>query len=156
MNGLSNTTFAPGNNITRAMFVTVLYRIEKEPSSAENTFEDIESGSYYEKAVGWANANGIINGVSDTAFAPNANITREQIAAIMFRYAKYKGTAPTGAWAIRLDYADTEDISDWAAEAVMFCKLKGIMQGKDGNLFAPKANATRAETAAILERYLQN
>ena len=138
------------------MFVTVLYRIEKEPSSAENTFEDIESGSYYEKAVGWANANGIINGVSDTAFAPNANITREQIAAIMFRYAKYKGTAPTGVWAIRLDYADTEDISDWAAEAVMFCKLKGIMQGKDGNLFAPKANATRAETAAILERYLQN
>ena len=138
------------------MFVTVLYRIEKEPSSAENTCEDIESGSYYEKAVGWANANGIINGVSDTAFAPNANITREQIAAIMFRYAKYKGTAPTGVWAIRLDYADTEDISDWAAEAVMFCKLKGIMQGKDGNLFAPKANATRAETAAILERYLQN
>ena len=138
------------------MLVTVLYRIEKEPSSAENTFEDIESGSYYEKAVGWANANGIINGVSDTAFVPNANITREQIAAIMFRYAKYKGTAPTGAWAIRLDYADTEDISDWAAEAVMFCKLKGIMQGKDGNLFAPKANATRAETAAILERYLQN
>lgn len=138
------------------MFVTVLYRIEKETSSAENTFEDIESGSYYEKAVGWANVNGIINGVSDTAFAPNANITREQIAAIMFRYAKYKGTAPTGVWAIRLDYADTEDISDRAAEAVMFCNLKGIMQGKDGNLFSPKANATRAETVAILERYLQN
>lgn len=136
------------------MFVTVLYRIEKETSSAENTFEDIESGSYYEKAVGWANVNGIINGVSDTAFAPNANITREQIVAIMFRYAKYKGTAPTGVWAIRLDYADTEDISDRAAEAVMFCNLKGIMQGKDGNLFSPKANATRAETVAILERYL--
>lgn len=94
--------------------------------------------------------------MSDTAFAPNANITREQFAAIMFRYAKYKGTAPTGVWAIRLDYADTEDISDQAAEAVMFCNLKGIMQGKDGNLFSPKANATRAETVAILERYLQN
>ena len=116
-------------------------------------FEDIKPGKYYSDAVRWAASTGIILGISETEFAPDDNITREQIAAIMFRYAKYKGSAPEGAWAIRLDYNDINDISDWAAEAVMYCKLKNIMLGDDANLFNPKNSASRAETAAILQRF---
>ena len=118
-------------------------------------FKDVSKDSYYANAVIWAAQNEIVNGISETEFAPNDNITREQIAAMMFRYAKYKGAAPTGAWAIRLDYADLESVSDYAAEAVMYCTLKGIMQGKDNNLFAPQDSATRAEIAAILNRFLK-
>lgn len=116
----------------------------------------MDSESWYTDAVYWARKNGIVNGVTDNEFAPNDNITREQMAAIMFRYAKYKNIAPTDNWAIKLDYADLEEISDWAAEAVMYCKLKGLIQGKDNNMFDPKHSATRAETAAILQRLTEN
>ena len=75
---------------------------------------------------------------------------------MMFRYAGCKGLLPNGDWAINLDYADLEKISDWAYESVMYCKLKGIMQGKDNNMFAPQDNTTRAESAAILQRFLEN
>ncbi|MGN0106720.1 MAG: S-layer homology domain-containing protein [Hominilimicola sp.] len=156
MLGVSDTEFAPESELTRAMFVTVLYRMENEPNMSDEIlgypFEDVEAESWYTDAVYWARLNGIVNGVSDEKFAPDDNITREQMAAIMFRYAKYKGIAPTGEWAIHLDYADLDDVSDWATEAVMYCKLNGIMQGKDNNCFAPKDNSTRAETAAILQR----
>ncbi len=154
--GTSDTTFEPDSDITRGMFITVLYRAEGEPSvDASETFTDIDKNAYYGKAVIWGKQNGIIQGVSDTEFAPDRNITREQMAAMMFRYASYKGAAPTGAWAIRLDYADLDSISEYAAESVMYCKLKGIMQGKDNNNFAPQDNATRAETAAILQRFIE-
>lgn len=160
MKGITDTEFAPENNITRAMFVTVLYRIENEPDMSSEIlgypFEDVDSKSWYTDAVYWARKNGIVNGVTDNEFAPNDNITREQMAAIIFRYAKYKNIAPTDNWAIKLDYADFEEISDWAAEAVMYCKLKGLMQGKDNNMFDPKNSATRAETAAILQRLTEN
>ena len=160
MKGITDTEFAPENNITRAMFVTVLYRIENEPDMSSEIlgypFEDVDSKSWYTDAVYWARKNGIVNGVTDNEFAPNDNITREQMAAIIFRYAKYKNIAPTDNWAIKLDYADLEEISDWAAEAVMYCKLKGLMQGKDNNMFDPKNSATRAETAAILQRLTEN
>ena len=112
--------------------------------------------SYYEKAVVWAKENGIVTGYSDTEFAPDDNITREQIAAIMYRFAQFKKTAPEGAWAIRLDYADLGDICDWAVEAVMFCKLKGIMLGNENNEFKPDNDATRAESAAIVERFIES
>ena len=157
MNGTDETHFAPDMPLTRAMLVTILYRLEGEPRvSGITSYSDLEPGQYYLDAVCWAQINCIANGISDTLFAPNDNITREQIAAIMFRYARYKETAPTGAWAIRLDYADLAEISDYALEGVMFCKLKGIMQGKGENNFAPKDNATRAEAAAILERFIKS
>ncbi len=160
MNGTSETTFAPNDNLTRAMLVTVLWRMEGEPGAARTTslegvFTDVQTGAYYETAVYWAKNIGIVNGVSETEFAPNDNITREQIAAIMHRYAQYKGTAPTGAWAIRLDYADLAEISDYAVEGVMYCKLNELMQGKENNNFDPKAYATRAEIAAILHRFIE-
>ena len=157
MNGTDETHFAPDMPLTRAMLVTVLYRAEGEPRvSGITSFSDLEKGQYYLDAVCWAQINGIANGVTETEFAPNQNITREQIAAIMFRYAQYKGVAPTGAWAIRLDYADLADISDYAAEAVMYCKLNNIMTGRENNNFAPKDNVTRAEAAAILHRFIEN
>lgn len=154
--GVSNTEFAPNDSLTRAMIVTVLYRAEGEPPVNKSIpFADVESGSYYEDAVIWANQNGIVNGVSETEFEPNVNITREQIAAIIYRYAMLKNTEHESALTIRLDYADSADISDYASEAVMYCKLKGIIQGRENNKFAPKENATRAEAAAILQRFLE-
>lgn len=154
-NGTGSRSFDPNMPITRGMLVTILYRSEGEPKASGNIpFADVAQDSYYANAVIWAKENGIVSGISETEFAPDVNITREQLAAIMFRFAKYKGTAPTGAWAIRLNYTDLESISDYAAEAVMYCTLKGIMQGRENNRFAPQENAVRAEAAAILLRFI--
>ncbi len=137
------------------MFIAVLYRMEDEPEADGGyTFTDVPSDAYYADAVAWASANGIVKGYSDTECAPDDIITREQAAAILFRYAAYKGEGPTGEWAIRLGYPDLDEISDWAAESVMFCTMKDIMVGRVSGEFDPKANITRAEGAAVFERYL--
>ena len=154
MSGVSDTEFAPNENVTRGMFVTILYRMDGEPNMGASTFTDVPSDAYYANAVAWANANGIVEGYSDTEYAPDDAVTREQAAAILFRYAAYKGEGPTGAWAIRLDYPDLAEISDWAAEGVMFCTMKDIMVGRVSGEFDPKVNITRAEGAAVFERYL--
>lgn len=157
MNGVSETEFAPNDKLTRAMLVTILYREAGEPETdAEMPFGDVLTDSYYSKAVAWAYKNGIISGVSDTEFAPEENITREQIAAIIYRYAKFRGVAPEGAWAIKLDYADLGEISDYAAEGVMYCTMQKIMKGKENNMFAPRDNATRGEIAAVLQRLIES
>lgn len=157
MNGISNGVFAPNEIITRGMFVTVLYRMEGRPEVEKTVpFEDIDLDAYYADAVIWAKKNGIVKGISETEYAPNDNVLREQIAAIMLRYARYKGIAPTGAWAIRLEYTDADQISDYAVEGVMYCTMKNIMQGKADNKFAPKDSSRRAEIAAILRRFIEN
>lgn len=156
-NGVTEDTFAPNDSITRGMFVTVLYRAYGEPNVNKTIhFSDVLIDTYYEKAVIWAYENGIVSGISENEFAPDENITREQIATMMLRYAKFMGVAPTGEWAIKLDYADTSEISDYALEGVMYCNLKGIMQGKDNNCFEPKSFSTRAEVSAIVERFIKN
>lgn len=156
-NGVSATEFAPRKPLTRAMLVTVLWRAEGKPYvNYAVPFTDVRKDAYYFEALRWAASEGIVKGVSESEFAPERNITREQIAAIMFRYAEYKNTAPVGAWAIRLDYRDLSDISDWAVEAVMFCKLRNIMTGDNTGAFNPKNNASRAEAAAILNRFLES
>lgn len=155
MSGVTDDTFGPDVTLTRGMLVTVLYRAAGAPAVNKSIpFGDVSSDSYYRDAVIWAQQNGIVNGVSETEFAPEDKITREQIATIVYRYAEYCGIAPQGAWAIKLDYSDLAEISDYATEGVMYCTLKGIMQGKDNNCFAPRDNATRAEIAAILQRIL--
>ncbi len=157
MNGMSNGVFAPHTLITRGMFVTVLYRMEGSPTVKKSVpFEDINLNAHYADAVIWAKENGIVKGVSEKEFAPNDSVTREQIATLMFRYAQYKDIAPMGAWAIKLEYSDTDKISDYAVEGVMYCTLKRIMQGKDANRFAPADGATRAEIAAIIRRFIEN
>ncbi len=157
MKGTSDNEFSPGMPITRAMFVTILYRIENEPEvNIGNVFSDVGENEYYSDAVSWARENHIVSGVSDIEFAPDNKITREQIAAMIYRYAEHKGAVAKDTERISLDYADISEISDYAAEAVEYCKEKGIMQGKDNNSFAPKDNTTRAETAAVLQRFLEN
>ncbi len=156
MNGVTETEFGPTVTLTRAMLVTVLWRLENEPVvNYLMTFDDVVAEDWYTESVRWAASEGIVNGYSDTEFAPNAPITREQIATIIYKYADYKGIAPEDAWAIQLEYADLTDIADYATNGVMFCKLAGIMEGKEDNKFEPKANATRAEIAAVLQRFIE-
>ena len=157
MCGTSNTTFAPDGIITRAMMVTVLYRAEGEPEiKGTTTFEDVDSNAYYAKAVVWGQQNGIIKGYSETEFAPDQNITREQIAAIMFRFAKYKGyDVSVGESTNILSYTDAESISEYAISAMQYAVGSGLMKGKTESTINPKDFATRAEIAAILQRLIE-
>lgn len=155
MNGISAEEFGPDGNVTRAMFVTVLYRMQNQPEVEGGAkFTDIESGSWYEKAVIWASANGIVNGVTETEFSPNANITREQMAAMVYRYAKFNGEGFTGLWAFPLDFADAASINEYAYEALCWCTMKGIINGMGDNTLAPQGNSTRAQSAAVFIRTL--
>ena len=149
MNGVSASEFEPNEKMTRAMFVTLMHRMEKEPSAAEAKFNDVPSGIWYEKAVAWACENGIVSGVADTEFQPDAFITREQAALILYRYAKFKGYDTT--IAKTAEYTDSADISDYAREAVNWASDKGIMSGYE-NVFAPKDNITRAQAAAVFTK----
>ncbi len=151
MLGVSDDTFAPETSITRAMFVTILYRMEGEPQAGTAAFTDVQTGAYYEKAVAWAASGSIVNGVTDTEFAPDSNITREQIAAMIYRYAQHKGIDTTSA-GISADFTDADKISDYATSAIGWAIDKGIMNGKGDGVLDPSGNATRAEAAAILIR----
>ena len=154
MLGVSDTEFKPLDNITRGMFVTVLYRMEGEPRiNSQSTFADID-GAYYTNAVKWANENKIVEGYSNEIFAPEKNITREQMAAIVCRYAKFKQyntDIDSG-----LSYSDNADISDYAKDAVIWSSEHGIMLGNEDNTFSPMQNTTRAQAAAVFERITTN
>ncbi len=157
MVGVSDSIFEPNGSVTRAMLVTVLYRNEGEPEvTGTSTFADVESGSWYEKAVSWAQANGIVNGYSETEFRPDEPIIREQIAAIMFRYAQYKGyDVSVGENTNILSYDDALDISAYAIPSMQYAVGSGLIKGKSESTLNPKDNATRAETAAILQRFIE-
>ena len=157
MNGTSENHFSPDVYLTRAMLVTVLYRAEGEPEiTNDNSFADVENGSYYEKAVAWAKANGIVNGTSATTFEPNMSITREQIAAIMHRYADFKGhDVQVGENTNILSYDDVHNVSEYAIGAMQYAVGSGLIKGKTEVTLNPLDNATRAEAAAILERFIK-
>ena len=150
MNGTSETDFTPNADVTRAMFVIVLYRMENEPNTSGAQFKDVESDAYYAKAVAWAAANGVVKRTSEIEFAPNDNITREQMAAIIQRYAKSKGVNISVSG--KTDYTDNASISDYAKNAVVWAAHKGIMTGNTDGSFAPQNNSTRAEIAVVLQR----
>lgn len=154
MKGISNTEFAPDSDVTRAMFVTVIYRMENEPQTGKCAFTDVESGSYYENAVAWANENGIVSGISEECFAPNEPITREQMAAIIYRYAAFKGYDITTSSST--SYTDNDNISDYAKNAVIWAAEKFVMTGNTDGSFAPKANTTRAQVASVFMRMVEN
>ena len=138
------------------MLVTVLYRNEGEPATNRSIpFVDVDMGSWYANAVIWAKQNGIVNGVNDTEFAPDTNITREQIATIMFRYAQYKGYDVTQGGMLIREYSDYENISDYALNAMTWSVNIGMLSGRGNNNLAPQSYATRAEVAAILERFIK-
>ena len=153
MIGVSDTSFAPNVSITRGMLVTVLGRKEgvKDDAIVDETFADVKNGEYYASHIDWAVKSGIVNGYGDGNFGPNDVITREQMAAIMFRYISFKNMELAGEMK-DIAYADADNISDYAKEAVAFCYSKGIMTGKDGNNFDPSGKATRAEVATVMMR----
>ena len=155
MNGVSETEFAPAGTVTRGMMVTVLYRIAGEPEcSAVSSFSDVVNGAYYEKAISWAKENGIVNGYSETNFAPDAFVTREQLATIIYRYATSKGyDVSVGYNTNILSYDDFASISEYAISAIQYAVGSGLMNGKTAATINPTDNFTRAELATILQRF---
>ena len=153
--GTTQTTFSPDEAITRGMLVTVLWRMEQQPVvNYLTTFADVEPEAYYSEAVRWAASEKIVLGYSESVFAPDKQISREEIAAIMNRYADYKGT-DTGVSGDLTRFADQAQIADWARENVAWAVGYGLLSGKDNNLLDPQGHTTRAETAAILNRFLK-
>ena len=152
--GTSDTLFEPDAPMTRGMFATVLGRAAGVDANAEyeNVFADVEPNEYYAPYIAWASENGMVEGNGDGTFTPDDNITREQMAKIFLGYYRCMGEGPEGAWAIALNYADVDQMSDWALEGVMFCTLKGLLMGKENNMFDPKGNALRSEVATVLMR----
>lgn len=157
MNGTADNTFSPKANTTRGMIVTVLYRLENQPSTSAASFTDVASGAYYANAVAWANANGIVSGYGSGKFGPNDKVTREQLAAILYRYAQYKKyDVSVGEDTNILSYNDAQSISSYAIPAIQWACGAGVVTGKSGSKLDPKGNATRAEVAAMLMRFCEN
>ena len=153
--GTDSRSFSPNASMTRAMLVTVLYRLEGEPTvTGRSSFTDVRSGAYYEKAVIWAAANGIVTGTDSTSFSPDAKVTREQLAAILFRYAQYR-KLDTDASAKLNSFTDADSVSAYASEALGWAVSEGLINGASGKLM-PKGDATRAQVAAILHRFVKN
>lgn len=159
MGGISATEFEPLGSMTRAMLVTVLWRMEGSPeTTAENPFVDIKEGIWYYKAVIWAAENGIVNGISATEFAPDNAITREQIATILYRYAKGKGYDVSSS-AVLEDYPDADLIAGYAKEALSWAVAEKLISGTQENgvtYLDPRGNAIRAQVAAIIVRFVTN
>lgn len=161
-NGTSPTTFSPDDTMTRSMLVTVLYRMAGSPAVSGTTrFTDVKSGKFYTKAVLWASQKGIVEGVSDTMFDPDGFITREQLAVVLYRYAtvfKKLYTAPNNTEAY--GYSDSDQISGYAKKAMLWAIQNGIITGsgsiESGYCLYPKGQASRAEVATILMRYVKN
>ena len=152
---MSDTRFAPNQALSRAMLVTVLYRLADEPDvTADNPFTDVPAGQWYTNAVIWAAANGIVNGYGSGLFGPNDPVTREQLAAILYRYAVYGGMTAVTLEENLGSFADTAQLSAYAIQAMNWAVGQGLINGSGSNL-VPKAQATRAQVAAIIHRYLE-
>lgn len=150
MNGVAENAFGPDIHTTRGMLVTILHRMEGEPQAGEHSFTDVAEDKYYADAVAWAAENDIVNGYSDTVFAPEKAMSREEMAVVLYRYAQYKG------WDVSAQgdlsrYADSESVSAWSAEAMTWAVGAKVMDGMDGRL-APQGDALRSQTATVLMR----
>ena len=153
MNGVSGTSFAPNSNLTRGMLVQILFNLEGKPQSASAGFSDVKADAWY----GWAAANKVVTGYTDGTFRPNAAVIREQAAAILYRYAQSKGIdVSVGEDTNILSYADAMQASEYAISALQWAVGAGVLNGKGGNLLAPTGTATRAEIAAIMQRWCEN
>lgn len=154
--GTSDTTFGPNVAMNRAMLVTVLYRMENEPAmDAENPFADVAADTWYTKAVIWASKNNIVAGYGDGKFGPTDTITREQMASILNRYAKFKGYDVTATTDLAA-FTDANTVSGWALESVKWANAEKLINGRTSTTLVPKGNATRAEVAQILMTFAQN
>ena len=154
MDGVEDNLFAPNSETTRAQLVTILYRLAGQPAVSGNLpFTDVESGTWYTDAVAWAAQNGIVNGVSDTEFAPGDDITREQLAVILYRYAAYQGY-DVSQRADLSGFGDASSISDYAQEALSWAHAQGLVLGFEDGSLRPQGTASRAQIAAVLMRFL--
>ena len=156
MNGTATNQFSPYLEVNRGMIVTVLWRLENEPTATQgNSFADVAASDYYYKAVAWAAEKGIVTGYSDTTYAPNAPVTREQTAAILYRYAEWKGLNVSTGTSIA-GYADAANVSDYAKPAMEWANAKGLIQGVGQNQLLPGGDTNRAQFATIMERLIEN
>lgn len=155
MVGTSSTKFSPDSPTSRGMIVTILHRLEGLPSATGTAFSDVPAGQWYTDAVAWASANNIVNGYGNGKFGPNDPITREQMAAILYHYAEYKeyDTSITGS---AITFADGEQVSAYAVDAVNWAIGVGLLQGVGNNKLSPASGATRAQTATILMRFCES
>lgn len=155
MTGLTATAFGPNLSTTRGMIVTILWRMENEPAAKHGCpFADVRRGSYYEQAIAWASENGIVTGFDASTFAPDRAITREQLAAILFRFAAYRGMDAVTLRENLSSFQDQAAISAYAVSALNWAVGEGLMQGT-GDKLEPTGSATRAQVAAMLRRFIQ-
>ena len=156
MDGVGGSRFAPNSETTRAQLVTILYRLEGEPTvSGDLPFTDVEAGIWYTDAILWAAQNNIVNGVSDTEFAPGDDLTRQQLVTILYRYAEAKGY-DVSASADLSGYPDADQVQDYAQPAMAWAVAENIIQGMEDGTLKPAGNASRAQIATILMRFCED
>ncbi len=154
MNGTGGTSFTPNATTTRAMAATVLWRMADQPAAKTvSPFTDTPDGMWYSTAIAWASESGIVEGVGENLFAPNREITRQEMAAILWRYAKWSGSELTGSAADLAGFPDAGQVADWAAEAMAWAVNTKLINGRTGGLLVPQGTAQRAELATILQRF---
>ncbi|MBR5381341.1 MAG: S-layer homology domain-containing protein, partial [Oscillospiraceae bacterium] len=153
MNGVGGNIFDPDGTGTRAMVVTMLWRMAGEPEAEKSGFDDLDTGSWYELAVNWAAGTGVVLGTSKSTFSPNEPVSREQLAVILYRYAQAQGLGFKGLWSFPLDYSDAGDISKYAYEAMCWMTMHGVLNGMGDGTVAPQQEATRAQIAAMFMRF---
>ena len=156
MSGVSDSSFAPNATLTRGMLVQILYNLEDRPdNNGINIFTDVTTDAWYTDAVIWANNENIVSGMGEGIFAPNAEITREQMALMLYNYAQYKGY-DVSASAELSAFTDGADVSSWASHAVQWAVAEGLMSGMGNGTLAPQGTATRAEVSSIMMRFMEN
>ena len=157
MSGVAANRFDPNGLLTRGMMAQILYAMEGHPAAAEGAgFADVAESDWYAAAVNWAAAQNIVSGTGANQFSPNSNLTREQMALILYRYAEYKGYDVTQGGMETREFADADEISDWAGQAVTWAVNAGLLSGRSGNQLDPSGTATRAEVAQVLTSFVQN
>ena len=151
--GVTDTTFEPNGQMTRGMLATVLYRMENQPEiTTPAGFADVEAGAWYANGINWAANAKVVNGVGENKFAPNNNISREQLAAMLYRYAQFKEYDVTKQGDIS-QFTDNAKVGDWAKEAIAWAVGNEIIKGDNGSI-NPQGEATRAEVATMLQRFI--
>lgn len=153
MNGVGESKFAPNGLLTRAMMVTILYRLDGEGEYAAHPFKDVAKGAWYDEAVAWGYATGVVKGTSATTFSPEAHVTREQAATLLYRYAEYRGEDVSASGSL-MDFEDAKQVSSYARDAMRWAVGEGIISGRSETVLEPLGTATRAEIAKILYGWL--
>ncbi|MEM5780609.1 MAG: S-layer homology domain-containing protein, partial [Lawsonibacter sp.] len=147
-------TFSPDADTTRGTLITILYSLEENPSAGNPDFSDVTSDDWYGKAAAWAAEKGIMGGYPDGTFGPNDPVTREQIASILYSYAKYKGYDVSGHGELS-GFTDQNQVHDWAAAAMGWATAEGLISGMGGGILAPQSSTTRAQAAVILMNFCE-